>query len=142
MFWQPKGAMVRNQLETFWKDIHLARGYDLLYTPHIAKVDLWKTSGHFEHYGENMFDQMTVRHQPWATCCGGLPHVAFPDPLIRCDCDTARSSRYISALPAAHGTERTLVQLSLQDTMSRAAEEAHVERAHRVPAGSAVVAGI
>lgn len=61
VFWQPKGAMVRNQLETFWKDIHLARGYDLLYTPHIAKVDLWKTSGHFEHYGENMFDQMTVR---------------------------------------------------------------------------------
>lgn len=53
--------MVRNQLETFWKDIHLARGYDLLYTPHIAKVDLWKTSGHFEHYGENMFDQMRVR---------------------------------------------------------------------------------
>ena len=61
VFWLPKGAMVRNILETFWKDTHLERGYDLMYTPHIAKVDLWKTSGHFEHYGENMFDQMQVR---------------------------------------------------------------------------------
>jgi threonyl-tRNA synthetase len=61
VFWMPKGAMVRNILETFWKDIHIARGYDLMYTPHIAKVDLWKTSGHFEHYGENMFAQMEVR---------------------------------------------------------------------------------
>jgi threonyl-tRNA synthetase len=61
VFWQPKGAAVRNVIETFWKDIHMKRGYSLLYTPHIAKVDLWKTSGHFEHYGENMFDQMQVR---------------------------------------------------------------------------------
>jgi glycyl-tRNA synthetase (class II) len=61
VFWLPKGAMVRNILETFWKEIHLARGYDLMYTPHIAKVDLWKTSGHYQHYAENMFDQMQVR---------------------------------------------------------------------------------
>jgi threonyl-tRNA synthetase len=56
--------MVRNILETFWKEIHLARGYDLMYTPHIAKVDLWKTSGHYQHYAENMFDQMQVRTPP------------------------------------------------------------------------------
>lgn len=51
---------MRNIIETYWKDVHTARGYGLLYTPHIAKLDLWKTSGHFEHYGENMFDQMQV----------------------------------------------------------------------------------
>lgn len=65
VFWLPKGAMVRNILETFWKDIHLARGYDLMYTPHVAKVDLWKTSGHFEHYGENMFDQMQIEDESY-----------------------------------------------------------------------------
>ena len=61
VFWSPKGAAIRNVIESFWKDIHLARGYSLLYTPHIAKVDLWKTSGHYDFYGENMYDQMKVR---------------------------------------------------------------------------------
>lgn len=38
VFWHPKGAMIRHVLETFWKDVHLRRGYQLLYSPHIAKV--------------------------------------------------------------------------------------------------------
>lgn len=45
VFWHPKGAMVRHVIESFWKDVHLRRGYQLVYTPHVAKVDLWKTSG-------------------------------------------------------------------------------------------------
>lgn len=53
--------MTRHIIETFWKDLHLQRGYDLVYSPHIAKVDLWKTSGHFDFYSENMYDQMKVR---------------------------------------------------------------------------------
>jgi threonyl-tRNA synthetase len=61
VFWHPKGAIVRHHIETFWKELHLARGYDLVYSPHIAKVDLWKTSGHFDFYSENMYDQMQVR---------------------------------------------------------------------------------
>lgn len=36
------------------------RGYNLVYSPHIAKLDLWKTSGHFDFYKENMYDQMAV----------------------------------------------------------------------------------
>ena len=60
MFWQPKGAAMRNVIENFWKELHIARGYDMLYTPHIAKADLWKTSGHYDFYGENMYDQMQV----------------------------------------------------------------------------------
>jgi hypothetical protein len=38
VFWHPKGARVRHVIENFWKDLHLARGYDLVYSPHIAKV--------------------------------------------------------------------------------------------------------
>ena len=38
VFWHPKGAMVRHLIETYWKDIHLQRGYQLLYTPHVAKA--------------------------------------------------------------------------------------------------------
>lgn len=53
-------AQVRHLIESHWKDLHLARGYQLLYTPHIAKVDLWKTSGHFDFYRESMFDQVCL----------------------------------------------------------------------------------
>jgi len=51
---------VRNQIEEHWRNIHIANGYDLVYTPHIAKIDLWKTSGHFDFYGESMFKGMEV----------------------------------------------------------------------------------
>lgn len=60
VFWHPKGSMVRHLVEDFWKNIHLQRGYQLLYTPHIAKLDLWKTSGHYDFYRESMFNQMEI----------------------------------------------------------------------------------
>lgn len=63
VFWHPKGAAVRNVVEKYWKELHQARGYELLYTPHVAKLDLWKTSGHFEYYAENMYDQMSVEDE-------------------------------------------------------------------------------
>ncbi|MDD3677670.1 MAG: threonine--tRNA ligase [Dehalococcoidales bacterium] len=58
--WHPKGSVVRSVIEDFWKAEHIKRGYDILYTPHIAKVDLWKTSGHWEFYRENMFSPMEI----------------------------------------------------------------------------------
>jgi threonyl-tRNA synthetase len=61
VYWHPKGAMCRHIIETYWKDLHLNRGYQLIYSPHVAKLDLWKTSGHFDFYAENMFQAMTVR---------------------------------------------------------------------------------
>ena len=61
VFWHPHGALVRHLIETFWKETHLARGYQLVNSPHVAKTDLWKTSGHYDFYKENMFDQMEVR---------------------------------------------------------------------------------
>jgi len=63
--WHPKGAVVRRLIEDFWKDEHIKRGYDIVYTPHIAKLDLWKTSGHWEFYRENMYSPMDVEGQEY-----------------------------------------------------------------------------
>ncbi|KAL9314723.1 hypothetical protein ACSQ67_020175 [Phaseolus vulgaris] len=63
VFWHPKGALVRHIIEDFWKNIHLKCGYDLLYTPHVAKADLWKISGHLDFYKENMYDQMNIEDE-------------------------------------------------------------------------------
>ena len=53
--WHPKGAMVRSILEDFLKKEHLRRGYQLVVIPHIMKADIWKISGHYDYYRENMF---------------------------------------------------------------------------------------
>lgn len=63
MFWHPKGAIVRHVMEDLWKKIHIDRGYDLLYTPHVAKANLWQISGHLDYYKENMYDQMNVEDE-------------------------------------------------------------------------------
>ena len=65
VFWHPKGALMRHQIETFWKDLHLQRGYDLVSTPHVAKGELWKTSGHSDFYSENMYQQMKVEDETY-----------------------------------------------------------------------------
>jgi threonyl-tRNA synthetase len=63
--WHPKGSVIRRVIEDFWKDEHVRRGYDLVYTPHIAKVDLWQTSGHWDFYRENMYSPMDVEGQEY-----------------------------------------------------------------------------
>ncbi|GLI63699.1 hypothetical protein VaNZ11_006748, partial [Volvox africanus] len=65
VYWHPNGAMVRHLIETFWKELHLSRGYQLVYSPHIAKADLWKTSGHLDFYRENMYEQMKVEDETY-----------------------------------------------------------------------------
>ncbi len=60
VLWQPKGSLLRKLIEDFWKDEHYRHGYELLYTPHIARQDLWKTSGHLDFYGENMYSPMDI----------------------------------------------------------------------------------
>jgi len=60
VFWHPKGATVRTEIENFWRDTHTDLGYDIVYSPHVANINLWKTSGHFDFYKEGMFDQMDV----------------------------------------------------------------------------------
>ena len=60
ILWQPKGALLRKIIEDYWKDEHYRHDYELLYTPHIAKLDLWKTSGHLDFYSENMYSSMAI----------------------------------------------------------------------------------
>ncbi|WP_273040254.1 threonine--tRNA ligase, partial [Thermodesulfovibrio thiophilus] len=60
IIWLPNGAIVRKVIEDFWRDEHLKAGYQLLYTPHIAKLDLWRKSGHLDFYKENMFSPMEI----------------------------------------------------------------------------------
>ncbi len=60
ILWQPKGAQLRRLIEDYWKDEHYRHGYELLYTPHIARQDLWKTSGHLDFYAENMYAGMEI----------------------------------------------------------------------------------
>ncbi len=55
VIWHPKGAMLRTLLEDFERREHLKRGYDIVVGPQILKTDLWKTSGHYENYRENMY---------------------------------------------------------------------------------------
>jgi threonyl-tRNA synthetase len=60
IFFHPKGALVRKLIEDWMRDQYLARGYDLVYTPHVMRADLWRTSGHLSHYAENMFAGMEL----------------------------------------------------------------------------------
>jgi len=65
VIWLPKGAIVRNIIENFWEEVHLQRGYQLVYTPHIALRDLWKVSGHLDFYAENMFPPMELENRAY-----------------------------------------------------------------------------
>jgi len=60
VFFHPKGAIVRRALEDWMRDQYAERGYSLVYTPHVARADLWKISGHYDFYAENMFRRMEL----------------------------------------------------------------------------------
>jgi threonyl-tRNA synthetase len=60
IFFHPKGGTIRKLLEDWMRDQYQKRGYSLVYTPHIARSDLWETSGHYNFYSENMFDRMEL----------------------------------------------------------------------------------
>ncbi|MGK7912073.1 MAG: threonine--tRNA ligase [Synechococcus sp.] len=65
VFWHPKGARMRRVIEDYWRQAHEAAGYELLYTPHMANLELWKTSGHFDFYRDGMFDAIDVEAQAY-----------------------------------------------------------------------------
>ncbi|UOD34044.1 threonine--tRNA ligase [Deferribacteraceae bacterium V6Fe1] len=61
--WMPKGGRMRATIEDFWRKKHYENGYELLYTPHIGKSNLWQTSGHLDFYNENMYSPMDIEGQ-------------------------------------------------------------------------------
>ena len=65
VLWHPRGAIVRWQLEDYWRREHVARGYDLVFSPHIGRSGLWETSGHLDFYRENMYAAMDVDGQDY-----------------------------------------------------------------------------
>jgi threonyl-tRNA synthetase len=60
ILWHPKGARVRNVIENHWREEHYKHGYELVASPHIAKSNLWETSGHTSFYSDNMYTPMEV----------------------------------------------------------------------------------
>ncbi len=60
VYWHPKGARIRHEIEKFWKEEHYKNGYELLYTPHVGKSWLWETSGHLDFYAEGMYPEMVM----------------------------------------------------------------------------------
>lgn len=60
ILWHPNGAIIRKTIEDFWRDEHLKADYKILYTPHIAKLNLWQKSGHWDFYRENMYSPMEI----------------------------------------------------------------------------------
>jgi len=65
VLWHPNGAMVRHLAEEFCKNEHLAGGYELVYSPHIGRANLWETSGHLAWYKENMYSSMDIEGQDY-----------------------------------------------------------------------------
>jgi threonyl-tRNA synthetase len=60
ILWHPNGAIIRKIIEDFWRNEHLKADYKILYTPHIAKLNLWQKSGHMDFYRENMYSPMEI----------------------------------------------------------------------------------
>ncbi len=60
VLWHPRGAAIRRAIESFWLDEHCQAGYQILYTPHMAKLDLWKKTGHVDFYRDNMYSPMEI----------------------------------------------------------------------------------
>ncbi|MGI6049303.1 MAG: threonine--tRNA ligase [Acetivibrionales bacterium] len=63
VLWHPKGARIRMRIEDFWRKQHAKNGYDIVYTPHIGRGQLWETSGHLDFYRDGMYSAMDVDGQ-------------------------------------------------------------------------------
>ncbi|CCF83783.1 threonine--tRNA ligase [Nitrolancea hollandica] len=84
ILWHPKGAIIRYQIEQFVTNELLKRGYQLVYTPHIASEKIYRTSGHLATYGENMFPPMEVEGAPYYVKPMNCPgHIKIYDSQIR-----------------------------------------------------------
>ncbi len=60
ILWHPKGAIVRKIIEDFWREEHIKYNYQIIYTPHIARLHLWDISGHTQFYRENMYSPIDI----------------------------------------------------------------------------------
>ena len=63
--WHPKGGQVRTIVEDYWRELHYRSGYDIVYSPHIGRAQLWQTSGHLDFYRESMYAPLEVDDQEY-----------------------------------------------------------------------------
>ena len=63
--WHPKGGLVRTIIEDYWRELHKRHSYDVVYSPHIGRSNLWETSGHLDFYRENMYGSLEVDEQEY-----------------------------------------------------------------------------
>ncbi len=84
VIWLPKGAILRKTLEDYWKEEHIKRGYQLVYTPHVGNAKLWQTSGHLDYYRPNMFSPMEIEHEEYFVKPMNCPfHIAVYKSKVR-----------------------------------------------------------
>jgi threonyl-tRNA synthetase len=65
ILWHPKGATVRRIMEDFWREEHAKAGYEHVFSPHIARLDLWRVSGHVDYYRQSMFSPIDIEGQEY-----------------------------------------------------------------------------
>ena len=65
ILWHPKGGLVRSVIEDYWRDLHHNHNYDLVYSPHIGRANLWQTSGHLDFYQDAMYAAVVVDQQEY-----------------------------------------------------------------------------
>ncbi|MGB5287336.1 MAG: threonine--tRNA ligase, partial [Ignavibacteriaceae bacterium] len=65
IYWHPKGARIRMEIEDYWRQAHVQHGYELLYSPHMGKSWLWETSGHLDFYKDSMYSGMKIDEQDY-----------------------------------------------------------------------------
>jgi threonyl-tRNA synthetase len=65
VYWHPKGARIRMEIENYWREAHIQNGYELLYSPHMGKSWLWETSGHLDFYKDSMYSEMKIDEQDY-----------------------------------------------------------------------------
>jgi threonyl-tRNA synthetase len=124
VFWHPKGAIVRNEIEGWLRDELLRQGYQLVYTPHVARLDLWKTSGHLSFYRESMFPPMRLEDAEYQLKPMNCPfHILVYK-------DARRSYRELPVRLAEFGTvyryERSGVMHGLMRVRGFTQDDAHI----------------
>lgn len=122
--WHPKGALIRQIIEDFWRAEHIKRGYNIVYTPHIAKLDLWKTSGHWDFYQDYLYSPMEIEGQQYIikpmNCLG---HILIFNSRLRSYRDLPL--RY-AELGTVYRYERTGVLYGLARVRGFTQDDAHI----------------
>jgi threonyl-tRNA synthetase len=124
VLWHPKGAMIRKVIEDYWLEEHLKHDYQLIYTPHVARLHLWERSGHTGFYQENMFSTMKVEGEEYQLKPMNCPfHILIYKSKLRSYRDLPLK---LAELGACYRYERSGVLLGLSRVRGFTMDDAHI----------------